>query len=662
MKILYSWLKEFIELDLSIKQLEDVLLRLGFEVSNISEKKNEVIFDIDVPINRPDCLGHLGIARELAAKLKLRLKIPPLSNSKTQQKFPVDIQSKKICQRYIAKKFVCCSNKATPDLMKKRIEMCDINPINLLVDITNYTLLEIGHPLHVFDLKKLTKKKIVVKMSNFEEIVAINNNTYKLDNKTIIISDGEKPIAIAGIIGTKDSSVEDATTELLLESAVFNPQMIRIFSKKFNVVTDSSLRFERGSNFYMCEMASRRASKLIEELCDGRLIEENDIIAEPQEVPSIEFNHTKSKKMLGVEYNETDVEEALSRLEMKLERKKQKIFIIPPNFRRDIKQEADIIEEIAKIIGYDSVPISTSFYVENSIKEDHDFYVEKRIKDFLRGCGFQEVVNYTMVSKNLLDKLGIMKPPIKIVNPISSEFNVLRPSLLPSLYKNYLLTKGNNIVDVKVFEIGKIYSPQENERQAIGILCCGYERVSEWQRKSYKIDIYYLTGLIDGIFSEFGIKNYKFIDSQSSIFVPQASGKIVIDGDTVGEFGKCKFGDVYFAEMEIEKILKYSHSEKRYIPFSKFPIVKRDLSIVVNKKVKFSEINEIINLYSKFIQKVILFDIYYSDKIGKDKKSMTLTLHLLHPEKTLTDEEANEIVNNILNALKKKVGANLRKG
>jgi len=459
--------------ELNIEEKSEGILILNNEQVSIGDELtkyysvNDTIIDIETPANRGDLLGHLGIARELSAKLKIPLKLPPTTIStkfSNNVEFKLDVIATELCSRYIATMIDNIEVKPSPIEIQLRLKHCGLRPINNIVDITNYVLLEIGHPLHAFDYKKLSQNHIIVRQArDNEQILALDNKTYTLDSDMLVIADATQPQAIAGIIGGELSGVTETTKIIILESALFEPQNIRKTCKKLGIVTDASYRFERNASYEMCNFANDRAIELINRIANGRVLTKSEYSI--KYIPrKIMLRQQQIPRILSVEYPIKDVTDTLTRLGLNIVSQsadKSMIMIEVPSYRNDLKEEIDLIEEIARIQGYETIQPSLKTYQLHKTIKNSVWELEKIIRKFLSSCGLQEVINYTFISQQDIDKLMWLKTkrkPVKIANPVSSDFEFLRNSMIYGLINNMLYNyRTHNPKSIKLFELGKIF-------------------------------------------------------------------------------------------------------------------------------------------------------------------------------------------------------------
>ena len=644
------------------KKLEDVLTN------------TDTILEIEITTNRGDCLSHWGVAREIAAKLQKIPALPQIKTTKFIEKNLVDVQATDLCSRYIGCYIKGVKIAPSPKWMQDRLEACGIKAINNVVDITNYILLELGQPLHAFDASTISNGKIIVrKAKDKEQIKTLDGKVHELDDSMLVIADSSKPLALAGVIGGEFSSIQNSTTDIFLESAVFYPGNIRKTARKLNISTDASYRYERGTSWEVAEIASWRAVNLICELAGGRLEYREDVNSPKNKKTEIKLRVEKVTSLLGYEIDEKTIANILRFLGIEINSVTQDVLMATiPSWRNDISEEVDLIEEIARINGYEKIPVKTdgTSFANEQDNTALDKFV-KKITDSLVGLGFCEALNYSFAEIKDLDKL-YLNYYYKIANPISKENEVLRPSLLVSLLKNFYFNLGQGNADIKLFETGKVFD-DKGERNMLGILMTGSVWQTWWKWTEQKInpvfDFYFASGVIKNILpADFSIMDNK---NPNKYYHPGKTASIVYRGKAIGSFGVLRpdivedfSNEVIYMELSVDDIkVTSSYKNSNYKPVTKYPIVKRDISIVCDKKIEFTKIEKVIKKVSKdngLLKDFTVFSIYESDKLGTDKISYSLRLFYKHNDRTLKDEEVNADMQFLLDKLNTELKITLR--
>ena len=630
------------------------------------------IFDVEIMPNRPDCLSHWGIARELAAKLGRKVKLPKIAQRKAGGDLKISVKDPELCPRYIGCLVSGVKVGPSPAWLVKKLEKCGLRPINNIVDITNYVLMELGHPMHAFDLDTLWGQELVIRPAKKDEkIVALDGKEYKLESSMLVIADGEKPQAIAGVMGGQYSGVTEKTKTIVLESAVFKPQSIRRTSKTLNLSTDSSYRFERGSGWTVAETASMRALDLILELAGGKLEARVDLKQEAYKPAKIVLDPKRAEQILDLKFSNSEIKTILEGLSIKTKASGKKFSCEIPSWRLDLRQEIDLIEELVRIKGYDKVPVDIAPIVPNITEGRERSSAEEMLREKLHGLGFSEVMNYSFSEGKDLSGLAIVSG-YKIANPLSKENEYLTPSLLPGLFKNLNLNLSEGAETLKLFETGVIFT-KSGEKHALGILLYGKALPDWWGWKEGSeipdYNFYFVEGLVENLLASAKIRLLENKDC-SPYFHPGKTARIVVENEAVGEFGilrpditdKLKHG-VGYIEIDLKALEKRSKTARpQYEQVSRHPFVKRDLSLISSDNTSFSHIEKIINAQSAksgILRGYNVFSVYKDEKLGPGKISYSLHLTFRHPEHTLTDKDVNSVIEEILVSLKG-IGVTLR--
>ena len=640
---------------------------------------NDVIFDINVTPNRPDCNSVIGIAREICAIYNKPFKDVDYSYKtvpgNVNDFISVEVKTEK-CPRYMAAYIKNLKLTRSPLWLRSRLFAVGVKPINTIVDITNYVLVEQGQPMHAFDYKHLAGSKIIVRDAlDNEKIAVLNGNTYTLNSGDMVIADSVKPVVIAGVIGGVNSCVEKDTTETVFECAVFDLKSVRLTSRKIGVMTDSSLRYSKGVYLQSPVKAIKRALNLVNVLGCGDIVDGIIDKCAKKEVSERKIVASMSKidKILGVEIERERVLQILNGLGIKASLNGDELNCIFPYYREDIENENDLAEELIRIYGYEVYNNVEGVAFENSTITIGAFeprlVMENKMKNELVDYGFYETLNYSLYSPSVIDKLMITderKNIIRLANPISDDLSTVRTVMAHALLLDihYNLSVGNK--NLRFFEVGKVYQPKSlpltelpNEKNRLSIAVCeeGY-------------DFFDLKNVIENLLVSFPLE-YKLERSQEPYLHSGVSADIIAsDGSKIGWFGKVHkkvlknydIGeDVYYAELDTDYLS--SLPEKTYATkeISKFPIVERDIAVVVDEIVTNGElISAIKSACGKYFSECELFDIYRSESLGKDKKSLAYKIRLVSEEKTLTADEINGIIKKVLKSLEFRFDAKLR--
>jgi phenylalanyl-tRNA synthetase beta chain len=648
----YNWLKDYVRKLPEAQRLAELLTMHSFEVVEVHPVKSsktgqfngvkkigkDWILDIDVLPNRaPDCFSYLGIARECSALTNSKFQTPnskQIPNSKFQTKdfVSVEVGDKQACPRYTAKVVTEVKVGPSPKWLKERIEICGLNSINNIVDIANYVMLETGQPLHAFDGQKLKGKKIIVRFARKgEKITTLDNQKFNLGPGILVIADSENPLAIAGIKGGKGPEVSKKTETVVLESANFNPRIIRKGSRNLNLKTDASIRFEHGLDPNLTEFAINRAAYLIQEIAGGK-VAKGLVDVYPKKVypKRIKLDLDYLESLLGVKIPLREIRKILEKLGFKIKKQpygesakrrpvKLKILDVEvPTFRLDISWPEDLIEEVGRIAGFEKIPAIFPVAALVPPKRNEEVFWENIVKDILKEQGFTEVYNYSFVSE---------KGGVEVENPISSEYKYLRSELSTGLLKN---TQKNlkNFPEVKIFELGKVFSTRSEKRMLGGAVS------SE--------GFYYLKGIVDLLLHKLGISDIWYKEQG------RKSAQIRANAINLGFLNERVF------EIDFEKLQKLCSEEHEYRPLSKFPALVRDLAVLVPPRTKAAEVLNVINAAGGvLVRDVDLFDVYEGDELPGGKKNLAFHIIYQSDKKTLTSNEVEKIHQKIIKTLEK---------
>lgn len=652
---------------------------LGKDIVEVLGLREDII-EFEITPNRPDCLSVEGIGRETAVSLGKKYKNPnkdidamQVAKTDNLEGLTVSIEAPDLCYRYMARVVKNVKIGPSPDWMKRRLNACGVRSINNIVDITNYVMLEMGQPMHAFDINSISGKHITVRRAKEgERITTLDEQERVLTNEMLVIADEEKAVAVAGVMGGMNSEIEKDTQMVVFESAVFKGGNVRLTAKKLGLRTEASSRYEKGLSPENAQRAINRAVQLVEQLGAGEAVDTLiDVYPTKQEIKNVEFNPERINKLLGINLSREEMTEILNKLEIKVEGD----YCIPPYYRQDIEQDADVAEEILRIYGYDKLG-STLIEAETTLGGKTEAQkLDDRIKQMLVAKGFSEVYTYGFMNPEELAKCKIeagnslYDSTINIKNPLSVDYSIMKTTVVPTMMKVVSSNVAKKNMDLALFEMAKIYqdntgaiSKEElpEERKIIALAMTGRES-----------DFYYLKGIVENILEEANVLRYELVaDENESSYHPGRTAKINIGKDTIAILGQIHPSvqenyaiaqNVYMAEIDFEKIVKYAKKEKKYTPIPKYPAVERDIAVTVTEDVEVAQIEKILKSKSKkLLESWKVFDIYRSEKLGKNKKSIAIALIFRDKSKTLTDEEINQVMEQIVEELSK-MGAELRK-
>jgi phenylalanyl-tRNA synthetase beta chain len=627
---------------------------------------NDAILEVEISTNRPDCLSHWGVAREIAARLNKPVRLPEIKKVEVSNSVTITNNEPELCTRYIGTVIEGVKVGPSPEWMVRKLEKCGLRSINNIVDVTNYVLMELGQPLHAFDRACLKDQQIVVRRAvPQEKILALDGKEYTLTDTMLVIADTEKPQAIAGVIGGKNSSVSEATTSIIVESALFKPTSIRRTSRAIGVTTDSSYRFERGTAWETAELAAWRAITLIQQLAGGTVTARTDL-KQVEWVPAeIALRPERVEHVLDLEFTREEIHTILRALGISTKDEGSVIKATIPSWRLDIKQEIDLIEELARIKGYDKVPVTVMPIVPDMEQGKAYESAEQVLRKRIAAVGFSEAMNQSFAEEKNLEQF---KLPVvhRIKNPLSKENEVLRTSMITGLWKNFVLNKSVGYDDLFLFETGTVFT-RKGEKKVLSLIASGSVLPQWWgwgsKEAEKKFDFYFLNGLILNILAGNHVR-IKENKEPSPFYHPGKTAVVEMNGKTVGEFGilRPEYSQEYngveiaYAELDLRLIDQcWNRKVPQYETLRRLPPVKRDLSIVADKDVRF---DNILSTLQKAVSndtlatEITLTDVYQDEVKLPGKKSYTLHFTFRPGEKTMTDAEVNTLTTKILDQLK----------
>ena len=677
MKVSYNWLKDYVSPGISPEKLAERLTMAGLEVEKIhSLAGGDSVFEIEVTPNRPDCLNMWGIAREVSAILNKSRKIPAIKKlTPPKIKCDIEIIDKAGCSRYVGTVIRDVQMAVAPKAIKERIEALGSRSINNVVDITNFILMETGQPLHAFDYDKLEGGEIVVRRARSgEKIVTIDGKEHALDPSILVIADSRKPVAIAGIMGGKNTEVTDKTKNIFLESAYFDPFVIRRGSRKLGLSSDSSYRFERGVDFEMVKKASERALGLILDSAKGQVQQYSDVISSKQKrtLSSMTLFKRTVDNLIGTKLTLTQSKNILKALDFEVKSaSKETLKVTPPSFRNDIREEIDLIEELCRVVGYDQLPMSLPTIKLQDIPASKNYETRKYVRQILTAQGLDEVMTYAMVSKKALEKLNLrLVTSLEIQNPLSQDQELMRPSLLPNFLSIAATNLNRGQKDLKFFETGKIYSP-DGEKECLGIVMTGLQGV-DWRDADKKdVNFYDIKGVVEHLSRRLGVGKLTFRAGEYPYLAEGETATISLEHDDVGMIGKVreeilseweiKSKNVFFAQIDFEKLIKTARVKKAYESVVEFPAVVRDVSLAVKKDISFQNVADLVSAKGEALLTSIRFnEEYLGQSLPVGHRGLIFSLTYQSPKRTLTEDEVNSVHTRIISSLQSELQAAIR--
>ncbi len=645
----------------------------------------DVIYDLEITPNRPDCLSVWGVSRDLATSLGKKIFKPKNrlneSYDNVRDMALVSIKCPDDCPRYIARVIKEVQIAPSPMHIQNRLHALGLRPINNVVDATNIALMEYGHPLHAFDYDKITDHHVIIRLAEEnEKINLLDESTLQLTKEDMVIADPNGPIALAGIMGGAESEVTPKTKNILLESAYFNPTTIRKTSSKHNLSTDASYRFERGTNIQALSEAADYVAYLIQSTADGTLGRGSiDEFVKKPDTQSIMLRADRANAFLGTDISTTQMADILSLLGFDLVRSESDMLVleVPPH-RVDISCEEDLFEEIARIYGYGEIPSTLPYLMANEQPLNQEIAIRRLLQDQLVSLGFLEAINLSFMSEAQVTEIGLPTDGLlRLTNPMSAEQAILRPDLTPSILQNLLHNQNHGVEGTKLFEysrtflFGDMATPTvENETLVMGII--GKPQKSGWRdREDKKYDFYDMKGAVEALLESLGFTGLSLDRSGLPDFLHPGRAARIQEGDvTIGWLGeinpvyveKLGFRDrPVIAEFIVEEMIPRINAERKVREIPRLPAIERDLAVVVSKSVPAQEIEQTIRKKAgPFLEELFLFDLYEGEQVGKGKRSLAYRAIYRAPDRTLTDDEIDQRQKAIIKALESDHGAKLR--
>ncbi|MBI1765609.1 MAG: phenylalanine--tRNA ligase subunit beta [Acidobacteria bacterium] len=702
MKISYNWLKEFVDIAIPPRQLAERLTMVGLAVDAVEEHGGDAVLEIDLTSNRPDCLSHLGVAREVAAILDAPLKKDVATGGRGDESLntaaltSVKITAPELCPRYTARLIKGVKIGPSPDWLVKRLEVMGQRSVNNVADITNYVMLELGQPLHAFDFDMLRGQRLIVRRaSEGEKIVTLDKEERTLTSAMLVIADAERPVALGGIKGGEDSGITDKTVDVLLEAAYFTPAQIRATSKALGLATEASYRFERGTDPEIAAIASDRAAALIAELAGGVISDElldiypgrqegrDAIHAARQPIP---FRRARYQALTGLDVELNTAARILGALGMpaEVDEAAQALTTVAPPWRIDIKIEEDLIEEVARIEGYDKLQTTLpgSAGAGSLLPGERE---RRGVRQALTAAGYHEAVSFSFVNaaNDALFSEISETGRVGLSNPIDVELAQMRTNLLGGLLEALARNFNQGTRNVRLFEFGKCFAHADAERpieaEKLALVATGVRNADDWQASALptggRLDFYDVKGVLETLAEVLSIQSLEFASVESAAKSPGylhtgRAALIMHAGHTLGRVGQLhpriatryKFKQpVFVAELDFGAFLASERTEARYRPLPKFPQAQRDVALLIDTTVNFAALQAAIHaLQIPELTGVRLFDLYAGKELPAGKHSLALSLSYRAANRTLTDEEVNAAHERVVQVLRETFGAEIR--
>lgn len=681
MKISVDWLKDYLDADVPPRRIIETLNRIGLMVEGEQDLEGDTILDVETYSNRPDTLGHLGMAREVAAALgvPLRQKTWPLAELPVSTRNVIDVQvsDEDLCPRYCGLVVRDVRVGPSPPWLRNRLTAMGLHPINNVVDVTNYVLFATAQPIHAFDLRKLSGARIIVRRARKgERLLCLDGTDLALLPEMLVIADDSRPVALAGVIGGQMSAVSEETTDIFIESAAFDPVSVRLTRKAAGLQTDAAYRFERGSDVGFPPQAALMAASLLGQFGGKATQGVIDVYPQPRKKKEVILRYLRIGELLGVEVGEEFVEKTLRDLEFGVEVQQAGVWRVRvPTFRVDIDREADLVEEVARFFGYENIPsVVPPLTMVESI-EDKNAEKLDRIRPVLQHFGFTEIISFSFSDPEREGVLANGILPVEIRNPISAKASLLRTSLIGGLMEATAWNRNRGLDGVHIFEIGNIYGrnePSGTECPALGLMSVGPLGEPHWRSRASDADLFHIKGALEALMAQIRYEPYSFEAVEHPYFEPGSGLALAYKEQVVGRLGKVAarirdfYGvkqDVYAAEIDLARLFEKQPRAFAYVPVPKYPAVIRDVSLLVPRAVPYQELKKTMDKLSlPALEGFELVDRYAGEGIPPDMVGLTLRLVYRHPQRTLLAEEVEKIEQQILNQLKRALGTRLREG
>jgi phenylalanyl-tRNA synthetase beta chain len=681
MRISLNWLKDLVDADLPVSRLVDTLNNIGLLVDSKEELEDDIILELETYANRPDTLGHLGVARELSVALDLPLKEQnwPLTelDELSSDSIDIEIYDDDLCPRYCGIIVKDVNVGPSPKWLTDKIEAMGLSPVNNVVDVSNYVLFATAQPIHMFDLSLLAGRKIIVRKAlKGEPFRSLEGEDVSLNPDMLVIADEQKPVALAGVIGGENSAVREKTRDILIESAHFDPISVRKTGKATGIQTDANYRFERGSDISFPPKAALMAASLLTEFGGKTAKGIVDVYPKPRKNKTVMLRQRRVSELLGVDIDSPFIVETLTKLEFSLAKKQVGVWQVEvPPFRIDVEREADLIEEIARFYGYENIPSHFPPLTAMEPPPDPKKRQIERSRQALLHYGFDEVINFSFSDPLNEEKFQSGRKPITIRNPISTKASLLRTTLLEGLLTNIAWNLNRGADGIHLFEVGNVYfwsNTTCTEELSLGIVSAGYLGTNSWQEERVQTGFFHLKGACEALLAMLRYEPVVFLAGQHPSLEKNRSLSIQLKGKKIGCIGAvrkdiCSFFSikerVWAAELDLHRIFQTQPKPFEYVPVIKYPKVIRDISFIADQKVSYEEIKQSLEELSiPNLEKFELYDRFTGASIPKGKVSLSFRFLYHHPQRTLLADEVDGFQEKIIKTLSGKFGFQLREG
>jgi len=667
MRLSPHWLRDFVDFKVDYRRLADELTLAGIAVEGISGERDATVYDMEITTNRPDAMNHYGVAREVSAlyDLPLRPIEPKLPAPKGKSQVTIDIQEPALCPRFTAQEIRSVTVRPSPEEIASRLALLDQRPISNAVDATNYVLWESGKPTHVFDLDLLEGHRLVIrKARDGETLKTLDGIDRKLTSEDLVVADAIKPVGLAGVMGGYDTMITESTRNILIESAWWDPVTVRRMSKRHGIHTDASHRFERGADFESTVPSTNRVAELILNSGGGELIGDViDVIARNMDLAPVELDRSEVRRILGEGISAREISRILTRLGFVFMAGNEDAYLIRiPSWRLDVEREIDVIEEIARLHGYDKFPNTLPAY-SGEVIDRPDAYKDEKLRSSLLALGYNEAISLTFISKQDAKRFS-SAPEIDLANPISDEASVMRTSMVPGMLNMlaYNLNRGTD--NARLFESGSTFEcmgARSVELKRIAIGATGKAVQPDVHQPGRPLTFFDVKGDVEDLLSPFDCKTLLYDAQTADYYHPGRSARALMDGSMVAQFGQIHPDvaaagklrqEVFVAELYLDRLYSHDLRKVRYKALPRFPAVDRDFSFVFDDAVSFQEICKSVNgLTISELQSFIPVEIFRGDKVGSGRYSILMRAEFQSRDRTLRDDEVNEWSARVVRAL-----------
>jgi phenylalanyl-tRNA synthetase beta chain len=675
---------------------------VGTPAADYFKVEEDWIFEIGLTPNRADAASHFGVARDLAAVLnsidnghsavgkKQTIELPSVENFKVDNhdfEIAVEILEEEACPRYSGISLTNIKVTESPVWLKNRLKSIGLKPINNIVDISNYVLFETGQPLHIFDADEISEKKIIVrKADRLQKFTTLDKTDRMVTANDLMICDKNSLLCIAGVFGGIKSGINQNTKNIFIESAYFNPANIRHTSKRLGLKTDASFRFERGTDPDNTLYALKRAALLLKEICNGTISSEIvDIYPSPIQNAKVDYNYKRASQLMGMEIKTDVIKNILNDLGIKINNDtSENLELVIPNYKVDVNREVDVVEEIMRVYGYNQVPVPSKMNMPLPPHTDNrkEKFVHF-ISQFLAANAFNEILSNSLTKEFYAEQLNKKEEAVKILNPLSNDLSIMRQTLIFSGLEALQYNRNRKNSDLRFFEFGKTYHksmagqnglPGYKETNHLSLFLSGNRHAESWTKQTPEAySIYYLKSMLNNLFAGAGMNEHGIAHQKSENDLFSSSLEVFIGKKKIAEYGILKSSlqksfdideDVFYADVLTDELLRSVKSAKHTISEApKFPEVRRDLSMLINKTVSYAEMEKLAcETERKLLVSMNLFDVYSDEKIGQDKVSYAISFILRDDEKTLTDKQIDGVMEKLMQVFESKLGAQIRKG